>query len=245
MKNITADVAVEYCTHLNMHRIPSIIRKKRLTILSDSIETKIEKLKMSGIVSLEMYLALAEEKKALMQKSQFLEKENKLSEDSNETEVSDVSDVSDVSETIWSSPESGSMNGSESEPYIIENVPNKKLLQANKPFPATEKRNPDETSTVFVCRIHPCSNTTFESLDDHQRHLEINHPEKPYICSRCPFASHIPHRTLAHEKSHKTNEMVYRENHEGAYCRLCNIIFASSSNGRYKSALRQHQKQYH
>ena len=200
---------------------------------------------MSGIVSLEMYLALAEEKKALMQKSQFLEKENKLSEDSNETEVSDVSDVSDVSETIWSSPESGSMNGSESEPYIIENVPNKKLLQANKPFPATEKRNPDETSTVFVCRIHPCSNTTFESLDDHHRHLEINHPEKPYICSRCPFASHIPHRTLAHEKSHKTNEMVYRENHEGAYCRLCNIIFASSSNGRYKSALRQHQKQYH
>ena len=159
--------------------------------------------------------------------------------------VSDVSDVSDVSETIWSSPESGSMNGSESEPYIIENVPNKKLLQANKPFPATEKRNPDETSTVFVCRIHPCSNTTFESLDDHHRHLEINHPEKPYICSRCPFASHIPHRTLAHEKSHKTNEMVYRENHEGAYCRLCNIIFASSSNGRYKSALRQHQKQYH
>ena len=77
---------------------------------------------MSGIVSLEMYLALAEEKKALMQKSQFLEKENKLSEDSNETEVSDVSDVSDVSETIWSSPESGSMNVSESEPYIIENV---------------------------------------------------------------------------------------------------------------------------
>ena len=330
---------------------------------------------MSGIVSIEMYLAFAEEKKALMEKSQFLEKENKklraevqrykvelenqedfyldemeliyaqykihadqniflksevekmrassitpvsltpsptsveplfpeiqddfrepsvlkdvqLSEESgpakesNETEVRDVPmcerDVSDVAhnETIWCGPEPGSMNlldeelpeneRFESEQYIIENLPNAKLPEANNPFTTTEKRKTkqskrpmvaktssvpvkkkkvsfNETPTVFVCRIRPCENTTFESLDDHHKHLEICHPEKPYICSRCPYASPCINRTLAHEKTHKKNESVHRKNNEGGYCTLCDIIFASS-NGRYNSALRKHQNQYH
>ena len=328
---------------------------------------------MSGIVSLEMYLALAEEKKALMQKSQFLEKENKKlraevqrykielenqedfyleemeliyaqykihadqnnflksevekmrassitpmpltpsptsveplfpeiqdafrepsvhkdvplsadpTKDSNETEVRDVSicepDVSHVAhnETIWCGPEPGSMNllddelteneRFESEQYIIENLPNTKLPQANKPFTTTDKRTKkqgkrpmvaktssvpvkkkkvtfNEAPTVFVCRVQPCENTTFESLDDHHKHLEIYHPEKPYICSRCPYASPCINRTLAHEKAHKKNESVHRKNNQGAYCTLCDIIFASST-GRCSSALRKHQNQYH
>ena len=197
----------------------------------------------------------------------------------NESEVPDVGH----NETIWCGPEPGSMNLLEDEPSyedaeayipVIAEVPATKLpssVQQIEQSSATvskkssqsksrmlgktssiplkkTKPNVDETPTVFACRISPCESTIFPSLDDHHEHLKTNHPGKPFICSRCPYASENQSRTKIHEKSHQKNEADYRKSQVGVHCMLCDITFAPSTKGtrgNHKGSFRKHLNQFH
>ena len=178
----------------------------------------------------------------------------------------DISDVAHT-ETIWCGPGSDSndlpedeLPQVESEEYtgtkiVIEKVPDMKLpssipetkKQGKRPMLTTTssipfkkmKTNLNETSANFVCRVPPCKSTTFESLDEHQKHLVADHPEKPFLCSRCPYAADDRTRIRIHEKNHQKNELAFLEKQIGAHCKFCDITVASMS------SLAKHQKLFH
>ena len=178
----------------------------------------------------------------------------------------DISDVAHT-ETIWCGPGSDSndlpedeLPQVESEEYtgtknVIEKVPGIKLpssipetkKQGKRPMLTTTssipfkkmKSNMNEIQANFVCRAPPCKSTTFESLDDHQKHLVADHPEKPFLCSRCPYATNDRHRIRIHEKNHQKNELAFLEKQIGAHCKLCDITVASMS------SLAKHQNLFH
>ena len=176
-----------------------------------------------------------------------------------------------LNETIWCGPEPGSMNFLDEEPdeFILEEVPTtlpsfisqtknesfdvKKTSQNKRPkviktSSITAKKSKlelNENHNIFACRVSPCGYVTFQSLDEHHEHLKINHPHKPFICTRCPHATNTKHALYAHEKTHYKNDLAYREHQQGGFCKLCDITFAGGNNGRYKTALRKHNNQFH
>ena len=175
--------------------------------------------------------------------------------------------------TIWCGPEPGSMNIPADGPaeFILEEVPStlpsssetekksvadvkkssknkrSKLIKSLSVPAKKMKLNLDGNSKIFACRIPPCGYVTFGSLEDHHQHLEFNHPDKPFICSRCPHATNTKVLLKAHEKSHEKNDLALREYKQGVFCKLCDITFAVGNSGRstYKSALRKHINQFH
>ena len=176
-----------------------------------------------------------------------------------------------LNETIWCGPEPGSMNLLDEEPdeFILEEVPTTmpslisqtkkksidmtKTSQNKRPkviktssIPAKKsKLELDENHNIFACRVPPCGYVAFQSLDEHHEHLKINHSDKPFICTRYPHATNTKHALYAHEKTHYKNDLAYREYQQAVFCKLCDITFAGGDNGRYKTALRKHNNQFH
>ena len=172
-----------------------------------------------------------------------------------------------LNETIWCGPEPGSMNLLDDElleevattlPSLISQTTKKsidmkktslnkrpKVIKTSSVPAKKSKLELDENPNIFACRVPPCGYVTFQSLDEHHEHLKINHPDKPFICSRCPHATDTKHTLKAHEKTHYKNELAYREYQQAVFCKLCDITFAGGNNGRYKSVLRKHNKQFH
>ena len=179
-----------------------------------------------------------------------------------------------LNETIWCGPEPGSVSvlDDEQEDYILQEVPttlpssipstqmtsivDKKTISKNKrgrpklikglSVPVKKMRlEVDQQPVEFVCRLPPCENTPFKSLDEHHEHLKTNHPDKPLLCSRCPYAASKKNLMRPHEKNHEKNEMAYRETQKGVSCGLCGITFARGTTGRHYAELRKHNNQFH
>ena len=174
-----------------------------------------------------------------------------------------------LNETIWCGPEPGTVSliEDEQEQYILQEVPTtlpssilltkkvsisetKKAIKRPKVIkalsvPAKKNRlQKNEKSAPFYCRILPCENTAFQSLDEHHKHMKLNHLDKPFLCSRCPYATDSKWGLKNHENTHEKNDFAYRETQQGAICESCNIAFANSS-GRYSAAMGRHVNLFH
>ena len=159
-----------------------------------------------------------------------------------------------LNETIWCGPEPGSVSflEDEQEEHILQEVPTtlpssipstkkisipakKKASKRPKVIKALSvpakkmKLQKNEKSAPFYCRILPCENTAFQSLDEHHKHIKLNHPGKPFLCSRCPYAVDSKWGLKNHENTHEKNDFAYRETQQGAICEICNIAFAKST----------------
>ena len=176
-----------------------------------------------------------------------------------------------LNETIWCGPEPGSVKilvEDEQEEYILQEVPTKlpSLIPQTKKASIAEKKKTgkrpkvikalsvpakkmrlekEEKSAPFYCRILPCDTTALQSLDDHHKHLKLNHPNKPFLCSRCPYATDSKWGLKNHEKTHEKNDLAYQETQQGAICELCNIVFASSKRGLGTAGLGRHANLFH
>ena len=159
-----------------------------------------------------------------------------------------------LNETIWCGPEPGSVSflEEEQEEHVLQEVPttlpsyipstNKVSIPENKKaskrpnvikalsIPAKKmKLQTNEKLAPFYCRILPCENKAFQSLDEHHRHIKLYHPNKPFLCSRCPYAVDSKWGLKNHEKTHEKNDFAYRETQQGTICEVCNIVFAKST----------------
>ena len=156
-----------------------------------------------------------------------------------------------LNETIWCGPEPGSVSflEDEQEEHILQEVPTTlpssipstkkvsipekkkrpKVIKALSVPAKKMKLQKNEKSAPFYCRILPCENTAFQSLDDHHKHIKLNHLSKPFLCSRCPYAADSKWGLKNHEKTHEKNDFAYRETQQGAICEICNIAFAKST----------------
>ena len=176
-----------------------------------------------------------------------------------------------LNETIWCGPEPGSVSvlDDKKDDYILQEVPttlpssipstkmasivDKKTNKNKRPklikglsVPAKKMRlEVDQQPVGFVCRLPPCENTPFKSLYKHHEYLKTNHPDKPLLCSRCPYAANKKNLMRPHEKIHEKNEMAYHETQKGVSCGLCGITFARGTTGRHNAELRKHNKQFH
>jgi len=115
-----------------------------------------------------------------------------------------------LNETIWCGPEPGSVSllEDEQEEHILKEVPTtlpssipstkkvsipEKKKAGKRPkvikalsVPAKKmKLQKNEKTAPFYCRILPCENTAFQSLDEHHKHITLNHPGKPFLLSIC------------------------------------------------------------
>ena len=172
-----------------------------------------------------------------------------------------------LNETIWCGPEPGTVSlvEDEQEQYILQEVPTtlpssipltkenvsisekKKAIKRPKMIKAlsvpTKKMRLQENkkSAPFYCRILPCENSAFQSLDEHHKHMKLNHLDKPFLCSRCPYATDSKWGLKNHENTHEKNDFAYRETQQGLICEICNIAFA----GRYSAAMGRHVNLFH
>ena len=90
---------------------------------------------------------------------------------------------------------------------------------------------------LWKCSIMPCKDNRFTLAEDLRSHIVDCHPERRYLCSRCPFSTNHRANMNDHERSHVTNELKYSGVEGAKKCTLCDVYFQNNLN--------QHNKMYH
>ena len=94
------------------------------------------------------------------------------------------------------------------------------------------------TPSFFKCRfICPKPNeNTFGSIDEYRQHIIDDHPERRFICGRCPFSTNKKCNLDKHFKRFHDNPKASEDRYG---CKLCGIGFPK------KGTLTVHIKSYH
>ena len=95
------------------------------------------------------------------------------------------------------------------------------------------------TLDQWKCSYKPCIETRFTSIKYLRLHFVEFHPERKFMCERCPFSSKDRSNHKVHEQTHLTNDLRLNGVEGATKCALCNVFFMSASN------LTTHNKMFH
>ena len=92
--------------------------------------------------------------------------------------------------------------------------------------------------TYFRCRLHSFGLHAFESIDEYRQHIIDEHPERQFLCERCPFSTERKDYLNKHLKR-LHNNLIMIQNRYMYSCQHCGISFSQ------KGPLTVHVKTYH
>ena len=101
------------------------------------------------------------------------------------------------------------------------------------------KIQPVEIIKLWKCTTDPCSDNRFETIEHLRSHIVDCHPERKFMCDRCPFSTRDRWNMKEHAQKHVTADLKCNGVEGAKQCSLCNIFF------RTGSAKTHHNKKYH
>ena len=113
---------------------------------------------------------------------------------------------------------------------------------SKRPMPKDDVSEPSnkrpKTQTVqliqlWKCSISPCQENRFTLIEDLRSHIAAAHPERKFMCIRCPFSTAYQTVLKEHERGHMTNESIYSGVEGAKKCTLCTVYFQNSGLTRH------------
>ena len=95
------------------------------------------------------------------------------------------------------------------------------------------------TLDQWKCSYKPCIETRFTSIGLLRLHFVEFHPERKFMCERCPYSTKHRSDHKEHERTHFTNDLRLNGVDGATKCALCNVFFM------YRSGLTSHNKMFH
>ena len=92
---------------------------------------------------------------------------------------------------------------------------------------------------LWKCTIQPCEENRFTLVEDLRSHIVDCHPERKFVCNRCPFSTTARSNLKEHERCHITNDLKYNGVEGAKKCALCDIYFNNNGN------LTKHNQMFH
>ena len=94
-------------------------------------------------------------------------------------------------------------------------------------------------SKLWKCTTEPCIGNRFDTIEHLRSHIADYHPERKYMCDRCPYSTGNRRDQNRHTQHHVTNELKFHGVEGAKKCSLCDIYFQE---GRSQG---HHNKKYH
>ena len=162
---------------------------------------------------------------------------NTGSEDGREQEIQDVVPtlaIEDRIDDVASAEPSGldqatSSNSKRPSKNDISTEPEKKKT----------KIQPIEIIKLWKCTTEPCTGNRFDTIEHLRSHIVECHPDRKFMCNRCPFSTKDRWNMKEHAQKHVTADLKCNGVEGAKQCSLCNIYF------RTGSAKTHHNKKYH
>ena len=110
---------------------------------------------------------------------------------------------------------------------------------STEPEKKKTKIQPIEIIQLWKCTTEPCTGNRFDTIEHLRSHIVECHPERKFMCDRCPFSTKDRWNMKEHTQKHVTADLKWNGVEGAKQCSLCNIYF------RTGSAKTHHNNKYH